>query len=591
MTRLYLIIAAILTAAIATIVYRALNKGLSSSSKHQQLSRLSTASLIAMAPWIIYGEWHISAQVALMIATCVIWSLTYPLIYHLSNRKVSSDYDNQIDIAFGLYSFGAMSATYIVCSAILPPATVIIGISETAMLILAFAQWIYYILYKTAVDFNGMTILQATHVNEIFEFAKSFNPFATATVILSVIALSAGCIYVNLGHSVPLGTSAWIVASEALAAVAILWITFVGRKAPWKRCGIINLYLVIRDYRRTNSQYTEHAARRIKSLDIERLAAPASSPGTIMLVIGESANRDYMSAITPLDRETTPWLSSQKGNPNFLIFPNAYSCAGVTVQALERALTERNQYNDKPFYESVSIIDVAHKLGYKVHWYSNQGHLGSFDTPVTLVADTADVAKWTHQELNKVRYDSALLDFLDEIDPAQNNLVVLHLKGSHFNFLNRYPQECTVWGKPGVQDNILNYMNSIRYTDDILRRFYEYGIEKLNMQAMVYFSDHATIPERTRTPGFMGFGMTRIPLFIYLSDDYIANHPQRATALRNNVDKHFTNDLAYELICGIFDIRSDHFDERNSLASEQYIYTRDMLKTYDGTVNISDDNP
>lgn len=551
MTRIYLIIATILIAVISTIVYRTLNKGLSSSSKHQQLSRLTSASFIAMMPWIVYGDWSINAEIVLMIATCVAWSLTYPLIYHLSNRKVSSDYDNQIDIAFGLYSFGAMSAAYIVFTSIWAPAMIVIGIVEAAMLILLFAQWIYYILYGTAVDFNGMTILQATHVNEIFEFAKSFNPFA----------------------------------------VAAIWIIFVGRKAPWKRCGIVNLYLVIRDYRRTNSQYTEHAARRIKDLNIEPISPLQSRPSTIMLVIGESANRDYMSAITPLDRETTPWLSSQKDSRNFMIFPNAYSCAGVTVQALERALTERNQYNDKPFYESVSIIDIAHKLGYKVHWYSNQGHLGSFDTPVTLVADTSDVAKWTHQELNKVRYDSALLDFLDEVDPAQNNLVVLHLKGSHFNFLNRYPAEYTVWGKPGVQDNIPNYMNSIRYTDDILRQFHEYGREKLNLQAMIYFSDHATIPERTRTPGFMGFGMTRIPLFVYLSDDYISHHPKRAEALRGNIGKYFTNDLAYELICGIFDIRSDHFDERNSLASEQYIYTRDMLKTYDGTVNISDDNP
>lgn len=590
MTRLYLIIASIAITVIATFAYRSLNKGLSSSSKHQQLSRLSTASLIAMAPWIIYGSWDANAQTALMIATCTVWSVTFPLIYHLSNRKVSSDYDNQIDIAFGLYSFGAMSATYIVCSATWPPSGIIIGILETAMLILAFAQWVYYILYRTAVDFNGMTILQATHVNEIFEFAKSFNPFATTAVILSVIALITGCIYVNLSLSAPIEANAWIVTAEAVAAASILWIMFIGKKAPWKRCGIVNLYLIISDYRRTNSQYTEHAARRIKSLDIEPLVPAPSTPGTIMLVIGESANRDYMSAITPLDRETTPWLSAQKGNPNFLIFPNSYSCAGVTVQALERALTERNQYNDKPFYESVSIIDIAHKLGYKVHWYSNQGHLGSFDTPVTLVADTADIAKWTHQELNKVRYDSALLDFLDEIDPAQNNLVVLHLKGSHFNFLNRYPPECTVWGKPGVQDNIPNYMNSIRYTDGILRQFHQYGTEKLNMQAMVYFSDHATIPERTRTPGFMGFGMTRIPLFVYLSDSYIVRHPRRTAALRNNVDKYFTNDLAYELICGLFDIRSDHFDERNSLASEEYIHTRDTLKTYDGTVNISDDN-
>ena len=137
---------------------------------------------------------------------------------------------------------------------------------------------------------------------------------------------------------------------------------------------------------------------------------------------------------------------------------------------------------------------------------------------------------------------------------------------------------------------MVNYLNSIHYTDSILRRIHGYGRERLNLDAMVYFSDHATIPDRTRTPGFMGFGMTRIPLFVWLSDRYRQLHPQRDSALRNNAHRYFTNDLAYELMCGVFDVASDNYDETNSLASDKYKYTRDMLLTYDGTVRIADDH-
>ena len=98
------------------------------------------------------------------------------------------------------------------------------------------------------------------------------------------------------------------------------------------------------------------------------------------------------------------------------------------MQVLSRALTEFNQYTDNNFYSSCSIIDIAHKLGFKVHWYSNQGHLGCSDTPVTLIANTADISKWTKQELNKIQYDESLLTYLDEVDPTINNFVVLHLK-------------------------------------------------------------------------------------------------------------------------------------------------------------------
>lgn len=43
-------------------------------------------------------------------------------------------------------------------------------------------------------------------------------------------------------------------------------------------------------------------------------------------------------------------------------------------------------------------------------------------------------------------------------------------------------------------------------------------------------------------------------------------------------------------MCGIFDIKSIHYDETNSLASTKYKYTRDMLKTALGTIYINQDN-
>ena len=47
--------------------------------------------------------------------------------------------------------------------------------------------------------------------------------------------------------------------------------------------------------------------------------------------------------------------------------------------------------------------------------------------------------------------------------------------------------------------------------------------------------------------------------------------------------------MAYELICGILDIKSNHYDESNSLASTQYKYTKDMLMTDLGKLHIIDD--
>ncbi|MDE6317300.1 MAG: phosphoethanolamine transferase [Muribaculaceae bacterium] len=591
MPYLIIILVILSLAALSTVFYRVVNKGLSSSSRHQQLTRLSVASLIAMAPWLIAGRLPSAAPEWGMAGVCILWCITYPLLYHLSNRRTSSEYDNQMDIALGLYAFGLMSAIQLALGEVPAVAAVTTGAIETAMLALILAQWVYYLLYKSAVDFNGMMIVQATNINEVFEFARSFNPVGASLVILCLIATVVAPVTFNLICTPgEMYLSGWVMIAEGVVAIALACFIFAGRKAPARRCGLVNLYCVILDYRRRNSRYAASAAKRIANLEVTPAVSDEPSPRTVIMVIGESANRDYMSAFRQLDRETTPWLSELKQTDNAILFPNAYSCAMVTVNSLERALTERNQYNDKDFQDSVSIVDIARKLGYKIHWYSNQGHLGAFDTPVTLVADTADVARWTDQQLNKVPYDEALLDFLDEIDSSRSNFVVIHLKGNHFNFANRYPASHTVWTpRDGENANVVNYLNSIRYTDYILRRIFEYGRDRLNLDAMVYFSDHATIPDRMRTPGFLGFGMTRIPLAVWLSDGYRERHPERDKALRANASRYFTNDLAYELMCGIFDISSNHYDETNSLASDKYKYTRDMLTTYDGTVRIADD--
>lgn len=358
------------------------------------------------------------------------------------------------------------------------------------------------------------------------------------------------------------------------------------------RTGLPRLTLDIREYIANNKRFLTGRQQRVENLQVTRLGEPYDEPHTLLLVIGESASRDYMSAFADYPHDTTPWMRKMvEDTKHTVIFPKSYGCTMHTVQVLEKALTEMNQYSDKAFNESFSIVDVAHALGYRVHWYSNQGHLGVFDTPVTIVAGTSDVAKWTEQSPGTVRYDGALLNFLDEVDATQNNLVILHLIGSHFNFLNRYPNAThTFWGKEGVQEDVLNYENSLRYTDEILQKAHEYCRERLNLKAMVYCSDHATMPDRRRTPNFNGFRNTRIPLFVWTDDEFLHKHPERAAALRQNSNRYFTNDLLYELILGLFDVKSDCFDETNSLASTHYKYQREDLLTFDGKKRIADDD-
>ena len=580
---------------VAALIYLKCNKGMARNARGQQLRRLLITTIIAVLPMGLSGQSLCRPDLLAALAIGALWMITYPLLFHLTHRSTSPDYENYMDITFGIYLFGWLSALTLFC-----PWSWLMSLIEIPLLLVPLVQIVYYLTYKVCFDANSMKLVQETDMNEVVEFFRSFHWWQNLLMVLPIVLLVAGLCVVNSWsddlwvYNTAEDSSLYLLSMLLVAGLLVFMTVYIFKPhhGVFVRTGVAGLYHDVKEYVTNNRKYVDNLTARMSQLTVEPLGRATEKPHTMILVIGESACRDFMSAFHPdMEEDTTPWMRSgmEVDAKHFIGFPHAYSCTMQTVPTLEKALTEYSQYNDKAFYDSCSFIDIAHQLGYKVHWYSNQGTLGAADTPITLVANTADTAKWTRQELNRVQYDGSLLNFLDEVDPSQNNLVVFHLMGSHFNFLNRYPADQTIWGRPGVQDNVVNYKNSLAYTDSVLHRIHSYAKEKLNLEAMVYFSDHATEPGRRRKPNFEGFQMVRIPLLTWVSDDYIARHPERYEALLANRDKFFTNDLIYDLMCGLLDVRSNHFDEAECLASKQYRYTRDMLLTYEGKKHISED--
>lgn len=579
------------------VYYLKISHGLGHKAEYLQLRRFLPCAVLAVLPAYLAGLPLTSPIFVTSFITGLLWIVTYPLFYYMTFRKISSDFGFHLDIVFGLYAISWLTSLKILAINFNLPTSFILPIIATVefiIFLIPLIQWIYYYLYHSCVSEDALIMMQETDYNEVIEFFKQFSIVFNIIIFASLALLYSGFIAANLyPASVQLSfVEAGIVLATALFLTYYLWKNGANTKKQgvFVRTGIIELFLDVKTYIKTTTLYRSNMQERIKDLSVCPDKPSFDKPSTIILVIGESESRDYMSAFTDYPQETTPWLSANKNNKNFILFPNSYSCEPNTVRCLERALTEFNQYNDKQFYTSCSIIDIARKAGYVTHWYSNQGHLGSVDTPVTLVANTADTAKWTKQNLNKVQYDGTLLEYLQEVDPTKNNFIVFHLMGNHFNFINRYPQDFAKFSQPGKYDLIPNYLDSIRYTDYVLKSIWEYSKEHLNLQSLLYFSDHATIPDKRRAPNFDGFGTVRIPMFAYFSDEYIQKYPETYKTLRNNEKEYFTNDLAYDLMCGIFNITSSHYDETNSLASPLYKYTRETLKTNLGKIDISSDN-
>lgn len=584
------IITAVVFYLFSYIYYLKISHGLGNKATYLQLRRFIPCAILSVLPAALAGLPLTSPLFVIPTIIAILWIVTYPTLYFISNHKVSSDFEFHFEAVFGLYFIAWISSLGIIMQQIswlAIPATILITVAELIMLSIPVAQLIYYGLYKACINENGMEMIQETHYNEIIEFIKSMPLVLNIVTFLGSICVTAAALFVNYQEMI-IQKNTPIVNLAIIAAIAIFLSTYLWKKkhGVFIRTAIVEFYLDVKEYLATNLQYSQNMQERISKLQVTPLNKD-DKPHTILLVIGESESRDYMKAFNKEYKfDTTPWLNKMAQSKNFILFPNAFSIYANTVIAVSNALAEINQYNDKKFYESCSVVDIAHAAGYKVHWYSNQGHLGCADTPVTLIANTADVAKWTKQELNQVQYDESLLPYLNELNPEKNNFLIVHLKGNHFNFLNRFPESFTKFGTPGKYDLEVNYADSIAYTDYILEQIFNHAKDKLNLQAMVYFSDHATVPDKRRSPNFEGLASVRIPFFTYFADEYIAQHKEVYDTLKMHENFYWTNDLAYELLCSILDVKSNRFDEANSLASEKFKYKREDLRTNCGQTKL-----
>lgn len=526
----------------------------------------------------------------------IFWLFTYNCTSFATNKAVTTNLNNYADITFASYIFAFLLSVKILLAfgkRMQKASNILVTFTETALMMIPLVSLMYYCNYGSTITSSSAIALLQTNPNEAKEYIMQNIGYGGIAGITACLLLLLGCFY-RLNLSAKENTKP-IMLKKQLVLLGIILIA-VGAYLPksFVGTGVMQSLIAAENYLNSAKQFQVYHEKKLEKLQVELPKATFSKPSTIIVLLGESYGRNFMSAYGYSENDTTPWLKKVTANDekHFIKYNHAYSSFGSTMQSLERALTEKNQYNEMEFSKSFSIIDLARKAGYKTYWFSNQGIRNSTETPIQLVAKTADVSYWIEQEetsLNRVMYDGDLLKCLEKVNPNENNFIVIHVMGCHELTLHRFPEGRTKFGKPGVFDLIRNYEDAMAYNDWVIEKIFEYGQDKLNLQAMLLFSDHGANPYRKRTAENIPFINVRIPLIVYLSDEYQALYPETAKGLRDNKDKYFSNDLIYEAIGGLLNLKSDHLNQKNSIASFEYQFTKDMVKTDLGKKFVKDD--
>jgi len=312
--------------------------------------------------------------------------------------------------------------------------------------------------------------------------------------------------------------------------------------------------------------------------------AQAGQPSTLVLVIGESTNRQRMS-LYGYPRATTPKLDAMRDQ--LQVFDNVVTPRPYTIEALQQVLTFADEENPDAYLTTPSIINLMKQAGYKTFWITNQQTMTERNTMLTTFSKQADKQVYlnNNREQNARQYDGEVLAPFSQAlaDQAPRKLIVVHLLGTHMSYKYRYPEDYAKFndrqGVPAwVTDDQLptynSYDNAVLYNDFVVSSL----IERLSgSQAngfLLYLSDHGEAVFDSPTDTILGRSegqptapMYTIPFMLWTSKQWQANNP---TAYQQELGRPYSSANLIHTWADLAGLRSDELDPAKSLVSASF---------------------
>ena len=268
--------------------------------------------------------------------------------------------------------------------------------------------------------------------------------------------------------------------------------------------------------------------------------APADAKDMyVVFVIGESARRDHMG-LYGYDRDNTPNLDKEKN----LVALQGYSCDTATKLSLRCMFVREGGASEEPqrTLKEANVFSVLKSNGWSSELYSMQSEAWFYNKTraddYSLRENIASEKRNAGKPVDDMLLINEMKDSMSN-HPLGKHLIILHTKGSHYLYSDRYPRSFAKY-KPecmGIDDScsteemINAYDNSLLYTDYFLSQVFDQLRDK---NAIVFYAsdhgesisksmhfhgtprDHAPIEQRT------------VPIMVWASDKFLSNDQNKA---------------------------------------------------------------
>lgn len=335
------------------------------------------------------------------------------------------------------------------------------------------------------------------------------------------------------------------------------------------------------------SQERQRLAEAKKVLDSISISAvnrnDAAEQGTVILVIGESANALNWGA-NGYERDTTPQVAAMEDAVSLRNVVTPWTATRLSVPIILTG--QQDKISGLSPLTAPSMLAIFRAAGWKTYWLSNQAPLGQHDSAIGLYAAQADVVRYfSGADFNSAAStDDVLLEPVMQVlkfDPAPRKLIVVHLLGSHAEYHLRYPVDFnwfqpsgTDSHEPGELKSLMNsYDNSILFTDHVLAQlvtFLRHAPEKSN-SSLVYVSDHGQALPTYACPlwGHSHIAETsyRVPALVWLSAENQRRHEGALARLQEGRDKPLHTSQVFDTVLDLAQIDSPGLSQEKSWVS------------------------
>ncbi|MBB3103180.1 heptose-I-phosphate ethanolaminephosphotransferase [Azomonas macrocytogenes] len=350
--------------------------------------------------------------------------------------------------------------------------------------------------------------------------------------------------------------------------------------SPWQ------LLVGYHQYRRQLENMEGLLASQERIPPLEHLVdAHAGQPATLVLVIGESTNRQRQS-LYGYPRPTTPNLDKMRSE--LQVFDNVVTPRPYTIEALEQVLTFADQEHPDLYLTTPSLISLMKQAGYKTYWITNQQTITKRNTMLTTFSKQADEQFYLNNNRDQnltSKYDGDVFEPFAQLlaEDAPRKFVIVHLLGTHMRYHYRYPEEFNRFtDRTGVPANVTDdqlptynsYDNAVLYNDYVVSSL----IERLRATDpngfLLYLSDHGEAVFDAANPDILGRNeeaptgpMYTVPFIVWSSPRWQA---QQAWDFSASLHRPYSSSHFIHTWADLAGLRFDEFDPSKSLVNAEF---------------------